>query len=137
MQCEAVSSEKKMMSGLIYSQNDKKDILFYELKGTVDTLLNEFGISDVWYDNYEASPEDSSISIWHPKKMAEIKSGNEEIGFIGEISLKVIEGFGIKGKVLVKEKYSHDNLVNSMAELYNYFLYGGKSPDCFFTNLAF
>ncbi len=32
---------------------------------------------------------------------------------------ETLKEFGIRGKVLVREKYSQDNLVNSMAELYN------------------
>ena len=87
--------EKKMLTGVMSGDS------FYEMKGMVDTLLNKLGISDVWYDQYESTPEDSKKSIWHPKRIAEIKVGQEEIGFLGEISPKIIEELKIESRVVV------------------------------------
>ncbi len=89
------AEEKRMLTGVINGDS------FYEMKGMVDTLLNKLGISDVWYDQYRATPEDSKKSIWHPKKIAEIKVSQEEIGFLGEISPKIIEELKIKSRVVV------------------------------------
>lgn len=88
-------NEKRQLTGLITGE------AFYEVKGAVDSLLNGLGISDIWYDSFEPSPEESKIFIWHPKKCAEIKIGKEEIGFLGEISSKVLENYQIKNKVIV------------------------------------
>ncbi len=74
---------------------------FYQLKGVVDVLLNKLGISNVWYDEYQPTPEESKISIWHSKKCAEIKINHEEIGFLGEISPKIIETLRINKKIVV------------------------------------
>ena len=88
-------NEKRQLTGLITGE------AFYEVKGAVDSLLNGLGISDIWYDSFEPSPKESKIFIWHPKKCAEIKVGKEKIGFLGEISSKVLESYQIKNKVIV------------------------------------
>jgi phenylalanyl-tRNA synthetase beta chain len=87
--------EKKMLTAVITSE------AFYQLKGVVDLLLEKLGISNAWYDEYQPTPEESQISLWHPKKCAEIKIGQEEIGFLGEISSGVLENLKIAGKVVV------------------------------------
>lgn len=73
---------------------------FFEVKGVMDLLFEKLGISGAWYDEYKPSPEESKISVWHAQKCAEIKIDNEEIGFLGEISPKVLEELKIKGKVV-------------------------------------
>jgi len=98
--------EKKSLSGLISGAYPKKQktILeesFYSAKGVIDLLLNKLGISDIWYDQYQPTPEESKLSIWHPKKCAEIKVSSEEIGFLGEISTKICEQLKLDSKVVV------------------------------------
>jgi phenylalanyl-tRNA synthetase beta chain len=90
-----LKNEKRQLSGLI--SGDK----FYYLKGVVDLLLNKLGISGVWYDEYQPTPELSKISIWHPKKSAEIKINGKELGFLGEISPRILDNLEIKGRVVV------------------------------------
>lgn len=87
--------EKKMLTAAVTGE------AFYQLKGIVDLLLKKLGISNIWYDEYQASPEESKISIWQPKKCAEIKVNHEEIGFLGEISPKILDDLKIAGKVVV------------------------------------
>ncbi|MCP6718097.1 MAG: phenylalanine--tRNA ligase subunit beta [Patescibacteria group bacterium] len=89
------TEEKRMLTGVMSGDS------FYEMKGIVDAFLNKLGISDIWYDEYEATPEDSKKSIWHPKKVAEIKVGQDEIGFLGEISSSILEELKIESKVVV------------------------------------
>ncbi|MBZ9578621.1 phenylalanine--tRNA ligase subunit beta [Patescibacteria group bacterium] len=92
--------EKRSLTGLIFKK-EKKAENFYELKGICDLLLEKMGISNFWYDTYKPTPEDSKISIWDPKKCAEIKVDHQEIGFLGEVSLKILEDlkiFSAKGK---------------------------------------
>jgi phenylalanyl-tRNA synthetase beta chain len=81
--------EKKMLTGLITGDS------FFELKGVLDTLFQKLGISEFFYDEFEATPEESKISIWHPKKIAEIKIDGQEIGFLGQISRRVLKKFEI------------------------------------------
>ena len=92
---QAPRFEKRMLTGVITGE------AFYQLKGVIDLLLNKLGISNVWYDEFEATPEASRISIWYPKKCAEIKVDHEEIGFLGEISPQILEELKIEGKATV------------------------------------
>ncbi len=87
--------EKKQLTGLITGE------VFYQLKGVIDSLLNQLGISEIYYDEHQATPEESKITIWHPQKYAEIKINNEEIGFLGEISPRIIDSLGIKRKIVL------------------------------------
>ena len=89
-----------MLSGALSKKGGGEEI-FYELKGIVDNLLNKLGISNIWYDEYQPTPEESHLEIWHPKKCAEIKVGEIEIGFLGEIHPKILEDLEIKEKVFV------------------------------------
>ncbi|MDP1538994.1 MAG: phenylalanine--tRNA ligase subunit beta, partial [bacterium] len=92
---EAPSTERRQLSGLILGEE------FYHLKGVIDLLLNKLGISDIWYDEYQPTPEDSKQFIWHPKKCAEIKIGSQEIGFLGEVSSKILSNLAIKERVVL------------------------------------
>jgi len=87
--------EKRMLTALLTGE------AFYQAKGVVDSLLNKMGISNIWFAEYQPTPEDSKISIWQPRKCAEIKIDGEEIGFLGEISPKILEILKIGGKVVV------------------------------------
>ncbi len=49
---------------------------FYRLKGIIDTLLNKLRISHIWYDDEFENKDDL--------KKAEIKVGNDLLGWIGE-----------------------------------------------------
>ncbi|MFH1820317.1 MAG: phenylalanine--tRNA ligase subunit beta [Candidatus Nealsonbacteria bacterium] len=87
--------EKRQLTGLVTGDE------FYYLKGMVDLLLQKMGISDIWYDDYQATPEQSKLSLWHPKKSAEIKIGQQEVGFLGEVSQKITQALKIQNKVIV------------------------------------
>ena len=89
--------EKNVLTALIAQKTGKST--FYELKGMVDVLLEKMGISDYWYDDYMATPEESRSLIWQQKRCAEIKIGNEEIGFLGEVSKEILKTLKIKGEV--------------------------------------
>ncbi len=70
--------------------------MFFEAKGIIDLLLNGFGISGVWYDEYKPTPEDSKFSFWNKAKCAEIKIGEKgEVGFLGEINPVLSGDLGI------------------------------------------
>lgn len=88
-------TEKKALSGVMTGK------VFYETKGTIDLLLNKLGISNTWFDEYRPTPEESKLSIWQPKKCAEIKVDREEIGFLGEISPRILDNLKITTEVIV------------------------------------
>jgi len=88
-------NEKRMLTGTIMGE------AFYQAKGVIDVLLNRLGISNIWYDEYQPTPEESKFSIWQPKKCAEIKINHEEIGFLGEISPKILDNLKIVAKVII------------------------------------
>ncbi len=94
------ASEKKMLSGVLTRRNGKEE-LFFELKGAVEALTQSLGIDDLWFDNVGATSEDAPLSIFHPGKTAEIKSRNEEVGFLGEIHPRISEEMGISGTIFV------------------------------------
>ncbi|MFH1714474.1 MAG: phenylalanine--tRNA ligase subunit beta [Candidatus Nealsonbacteria bacterium] len=87
--------EKTMLSGLVFPGQ------FHYLKGVVDLMMARLGVAGVWYDDYKSTPEESRRSCWHPRKCAEIKIGLQEIGFLGELSPKIINSFGLKGSLVL------------------------------------
>ena len=77
---------------------------FYELKGTVDQLLESLGINDYWYDDAMSFKfQVSSFNIFHPYRMAEIKIGDEKIGVIGEIRPGILESIKSRARIAAAE----------------------------------
>ncbi len=101
--------EKRMLAGLITGD------AFYQAKGVVDSLLNKLGISNVWYDEYKPTPEQSKISIWHKERCAEIKVDGQEIGFLGEISPGIFK----KTKVVIFD-IDFEKLIKLCSEEHEY-----------------
>jgi len=89
------NGEKRMISVVMTGD------AFFDAKGVVDVIFNKLGIAKVWYDEFKPTPEESKISCWVQKKCAEIKVNQEEIGFLGEISPKILEKLKISDKVVV------------------------------------
>jgi phenylalanyl-tRNA synthetase beta chain len=87
-------TEKKMLSGMAVG------ISFYELKGIIDLLLKQLGISSFFYDDFQPTPQDSTSLFWEKARSAEIKIDGREIGFLGEVSKKVLKERKIYQKVL-------------------------------------
>jgi len=92
--------EKRYLTGLISSPGSGPED-FYRAKGVLDLLLNKLGTVGIWYDEVRATPGESAIFIWQPERGAEIKIGNEEIGFLGEINLRTLEKLGISQKAVI------------------------------------
>jgi len=89
-----LKDEKMMLAGIIWRKTNERE-LFYEIKGIVDGLLNKLGISNQWYDDVKATSEWGNKAFWHSGISAEIKIGNEEIGFVGAINPEILSKFGI------------------------------------------
>jgi phenylalanyl-tRNA synthetase beta chain len=105
--------EKKALAGVITGEK------FFEAKGVIDTLLKKMGISNFYFDFYEPTPEESKISIWQIKKSAEIKINGDEVGFLGEISRKILEKYKIKDEVVAFD-IDFEKLTNLATEEHEY-----------------
>jgi phenylalanyl-tRNA synthetase beta chain len=105
--------EKKALAGVITGEK------FFEAKGVIDTLLKKMGISNFYFDFYEPTPEESKISIWQIKKSAEIKIDGEEVGFLGEISRKILEKYKIKDRIVAFD-IDFEKLTNLATEEHEY-----------------
>jgi len=88
-------SESRQLSGLVLGEE------FPYLKGVIDLLFEKLAITGLYYDEHKPSPEKSKQSIWQNRKCAEIKIGGKEIGFLGEISSRILNNLEIKNKVLL------------------------------------
>jgi len=78
--------EKKMLSAIMAGENEES---FYVLKGVVDSLFEKAGISDYYFDDYQATPEDGESNLWEAGERAEIKIGDREVGFLGKLNFPV------------------------------------------------
>ncbi|MBD3282142.1 MAG: phenylalanine--tRNA ligase subunit beta, partial [Candidatus Portnoybacteria bacterium] len=108
--------EHMLFDGLIYMPSKKQKESFYELKGTIDGLLDKIGISEHWYDDFEATPEWSDNVFWQKNGTAEIKMGdNEKIGFLGNINPVILKKLGIEGS-LVGFNIDFEKLLNLSEE---------------------
>ena len=86
--------EKRTLAGIIVGE--KKEEGFFVLKGYIDSLFEGLGITDWFYDGFEPHPEDVKKLFWHLNKSAEIKVNQEKIGFLGEVSERILRHFDIK-----------------------------------------
>lgn len=75
---------------------------FYELKGTIDTLLESLGIAEHWYDD---GPEAlKRHAEWaHPGRVAEIAVDGKAIGVIGELSAEFTAAVKSKARIVLTE----------------------------------
>ena len=100
-------TEKKKLAGILVlkekgnsSANEAQE--FYQLKGLVDSLLNKLRISDIWYDD-QVDKKKNILSIFHPARRAEIKVGNDLVGYLGKIRPEILKTMGIEKKAAVFE----------------------------------
>lgn len=88
--------EENMLGGIISTSRASG---FYDAKGVIDFALNRLGIGEVWYDEYQPTPDKSRQTLWQKGKSAEVKVGNKEIGFLGEISKQITSNLKIKQNI--------------------------------------
>lgn len=109
--------EKRMLSGVIAEKEGRGT--FYQLKGVIDMMLNKLGISNIWYDSYQATPEESKGAIWDFNQSAEVKVDNEEIGFLGIISSEVLKNLKIEGEIVLFD-IDFEKLIKLCSEEHEY-----------------
>lgn len=93
-----------------------EDFDFFTAKGMVEEFLDRLNVNG-W--EIEASAEEYS---YHPGRCAKLSVGGEELGVIGEIHPKVVENYGMEGRVIsftldVNTLFSHAQLEKSYAPL--------------------
>lgn len=98
--------EKMMVSGLATGES------FFELKGIVDSVLNNLGIKKI---DYRPDKSDAG-KYWHSNIRAEIGTKNEHLGVLGEMSSGISAILKIPKKITVFEldlkklaKFASDN----------------------------
>lgn len=105
--------EKRALTGLISGD------AFYQAKGVVDLLFQNIGVSDVWYDQYQPTPEESQNAIWDCERCAEIKLGSEEVGFLGEIASPIREVLKLESRAVVFD-FDLEKVQNLASEEHEY-----------------
>ena len=102
---QVLPREKRMLVGAIVLEKSKKAENFYEAKGFVDSLMQRIGVTDHYFDNFDAVPVETFVTLWHEGRSAEIKiEGHEKaVGFMGEINPLVLVDFDIHHRVAMFE----------------------------------
>ncbi len=75
------------------------DIDFFDMKGTVDALLAEIGISDCEYVRASEDSTFEEVCALHPGRSAVILKDGAAIGFLGELHPAVQENYGFGTRV--------------------------------------
>ena len=91
--------EIKRAAGIFALKNKPKEAQeFYSLKGVVDSLLNKLRISDIWYSDQISDSRFRILDLFHQGRRAEIKVGEDSLGWLGEINPEVLKGLGIESR---------------------------------------
>lgn len=70
---------------------------FYDLKGIVEVLLDDLGITKVSFQPKSDEP------TFHPGRCAELSAGGKKIGLLGQMHPAVCENFGVNNHVYAAE----------------------------------
>lgn len=110
---DVLPEERTMLMGMLVSDKkpskddkyDKRNAIFYDIKGAVDSIFEDIGISNYYYNTMNGVPTDLPKSVWHQSRSAEIKiEGHEKaVGFIGEINPFILAQFDIHTRVAAFE----------------------------------
>lgn len=84
--------EKTWLTVAMYGNN----IDFYGIKGVCEELFNVLGIADT----ISYTPDDS-IPFMHPGRLAKINTGDDSIGFVGELHPSVADNYSIGVKTYI------------------------------------
>ncbi|MDP2641247.1 MAG: phenylalanine--tRNA ligase subunit beta, partial [Candidatus Yanofskybacteria bacterium] len=103
-QGEKGPEETRMLAALMASHSTSGEELFYSLKGVLDTVFSRIGIPNFWYDDFGQTPDiGGRPSLWREKRSAEVKGGNKEIGFLGEIASRPLVSLKLERNVVAFE----------------------------------
>lgn len=76
---------------------------FYVLKGYVESMFNALGISDVWFNPEFTPNEQKQYPYLHPSRSAQVKLGNDTVGFIGQIKPHIADKYKLKGRLFIAD----------------------------------
>lgn len=89
---------------------------FFDLKSLTDSFLNKLGVIDRYYDDTPPHKWDAEeLRFYHPGAVALIKSGNDVLGVIGEISPTITRTLKLKKPVAAFE-FGLETLALKIAE---------------------
>ena len=96
--------EVKTLSGLLSGLRDeeswakpKEECDFFDLKGSVETLLDGLGVAGYHFFSEEEEP------FLHPGKSCRVEGNGEVLGVLGEVHPDVQEAFGLKQRIFLFE----------------------------------
>ncbi|WP_321370941.1 phenylalanine--tRNA ligase subunit beta [uncultured Desulfuromusa sp.] len=98
------SVEKLSLTAVMSGQRDPEgwsqsaaSVDFYDIKGVVEEILAKINIENVFFDSQETQP------YLHPGKSCQFMSGQESLGFVGEVHPEVLSRFNIEQPVYLFE----------------------------------
>ncbi|MFH0852038.1 MAG: phenylalanine--tRNA ligase subunit beta [bacterium] len=94
--------EENKIGAVVCHKNAKPTENLLELKGGLEILFSKLGIGDIWFDDAIAQKQ-WWLEFLHQSRVAEIKSGDELVGWIGEIKQDILSSCEIKEKVAAFE----------------------------------
>lgn len=94
--------EKNMVAGAIVSSR-KAEVLFYEMKGMLESIFQQAGINEVWFDEVQNSINKKNNAWWSLAHTAEIKSGDDVLGFFGVVDSGLLSRVGIDKSIVAFE----------------------------------
>jgi phenylalanyl-tRNA synthetase beta chain len=98
----AERAEENKIAAIISHKENNPGGNFFELKGVAEILLEKLGIADIWFDDAIGS-NPFWLGLVHPARRAEIKSGNELIGWAGEAKPEILTALEIKERAAIFE----------------------------------
>ncbi|MEC7839610.1 MAG: phenylalanine--tRNA ligase subunit beta [Chlamydiota bacterium] len=88
-----------VLTGKVHPDNwDEKprEVDFYDLKGVVENMLEEFGVTASMYKN-------NRLSVFHTGRQASVYVGELEIGSIGEVHPGITRKLGVSQRIFFAE----------------------------------
>jgi len=95
--------EINKLGAVLLDENKKQTQEFYYLKGIIDSLLNKLRISDIWYDDAIEENDLSIPDFCDKNRRAQIKVGNDCLGWIAEIDNSALNQIGIDSEIAAFE----------------------------------
>ncbi|MEK7638061.1 MAG: phenylalanine--tRNA ligase subunit beta [Patescibacteria group bacterium] len=91
--------------GLLIAAKGNDSQLFYELKGTIDLVLERLGVTDAYYDDAEPFPWDGgAINATLKGRQALIRTEKGQVlGFVGMVHGRVNDALKLKGSAAIAE----------------------------------
>ena len=73
------------------------DMDFFNMKGVIETLFEQFHTEDVWFEAENENPS------YHPGRCAKVFVGDKEIGVFGQIHPAVAANYGVDAEIYAAE----------------------------------